>query len=240
MDLTLRTETFGVDDQSWLGSRHGIGECVGVTLDISTFTEAVHYPDGFLKSGIALGKITATGKYGPYAGQTNEVQTVTITGSPTGGTYTLTYSGQTTAPIAYDAPAADVQAALAALSNVGDLDVAVTGGPGPGTPWVVTFKGVLGGTDVAQMTASGTGLTGGSSPAVGVSTTTAGGANPGTSDGRETNAGHLFAPVPVAKNGADIDVVGAMLDHGKVINAKCPVPVDAAGRADVAGRIIYY
>lgn len=238
MDLTQRTESFAVDDPSWLGSRHGVGEAVSVTLDTSAFTPAVHYPDGFFRSGIALGRITATGKYGPYAGQTNEVQTVTITGTPTGGTFTLTYSGQTTAPIAFNATAAQVQAALAALSNIGDGDVAVTGGPGPGTAFVVTFKGVLAGTDVAQMTASGS-FTGGSSPAVAVSTTTAGGSNPGTSDGSETLAGFLAFAVK-APESTSIDVVGAMLDHCKVVNAKLPVPVDSAGRADVAGRIIFY
>jgi hypothetical protein len=240
MDLTLRTETWGLDDQSWLGSRHGIGECPSVTLDTSAFTKAIHYPDGYFKSGIALGKITATGLYGPYAGQTNEVQTVTITGSPTGGTFTLTYAGQTTAPIAYNASAATVQAALAALSNIGDTDttadVAVSGSAGG--PYAVTFKGVQGGTDVAQMTATGS-FTGGTSPAVGVSTTTAGGANPGASDGTQTLAGFLFAAVPAPADGTT-DVAGAMLDHGKVVNYRLPIPVDAAGQADVSGRIIFY
>lgn len=237
MDLTQRTESFNVDDPSWLGSRHGLGEAVSVTLDTSAFTPAVHYPDGFFKSGIALGKITATGKYGPYAMQTNEVQTATITGSPTGGTFTLTWSGQTTTAIAYNAPAADVQAALTALSNIGDNDVAVTGSSGG--PYTVTFKGVLGGTDVPAMTASGAGLTGGTSPGVTIATTTAGGANPATNDGTETLSGFLAFAVK-APDATTIDVVGAMFDHCKVVNAKLPVPVDAAGRADVAGRIIFY
>jgi len=236
MDLTLKTEAFAVDDQSWLGSRHGVGEAQSVTLDTSTFTEAVHYPDGFFKSGLALGRITATGKYGPYAGQTNEVQTVTISGSPTGGTFTLTYGGQTTAALAYNAAAADVQAALEALSNVGAGNVSVSGAAGG--PYTVTFKGVLGGTDVSQMTAADS-LTGGTDPSVAVSTTTAGGANPGTSDGRETLAGFLFARVKAPAD-TSVDVVGAMLDHCKVVNAKLPVPVDSAGRADTAGRIIFY
>lgn len=238
MDLTQRTESFNVDDPSWLGSRHGLGEAISVTLDTSAFTSSIHYPDGFFKSGVALGRITATGKYGPYAHQTNEVQTVTITGTPTGGTFTLTYSGQTTAAIAYNATSAGVLAALQALSNIGDNDVAVTGGPGPGTPYVVTFKGVLGGTDVAQMTATGS-FTGGASPAVAVTTTTAGGANPAVSDGSETLAGFLAFAVK-APDSTTIDVVGAMFDHCKVVNAKLPVPVDAAGKADVAGRIIFY
>lgn len=104
----------------------------------------------------------------------NEVQTVTITGSPTGGTFTLTYSGQTTAGIAFNANAAAVQSALVALSNLEPGDVTVGGGAGPGTPWTVTFGGSLAAVDVALMTASGASLTGGTSPAVGVATTTPG------------------------------------------------------------------
>lgn len=103
---------------------------------------------------------------------TNEVQTVTLTGDPEGGTFTLTYSGQTTAAIAFDAAAADVKAALEALSNIGTGDVKVTGSAGG--PYTVEFRGDLSGTNVAQMTASGAGLTGGESPAVEVATETGG------------------------------------------------------------------
>jgi len=117
-----------------------------------------------------------------HIGPWNEKQTVTITGTPTGGTFTLTYSGQTTAGIAYNANAATVQAALEALSNIGVGDVTVTGGPGPGTPWVVEFTGTLALTNVALMTASGAGLTGGISPAVAVALTQAGGIVPGVFD----------------------------------------------------------
>lgn len=102
---------------------------------------------------------------------TAEVQTVTITGTPTGGTFTLTFDGQTTATIAYNAAAAAVQSALEALSNIAPGDVTVTGGPGPGTPWVATFLGTLG--NVPQMTASGAGLTGGT-PVIAVTTNTGG------------------------------------------------------------------
>lgn len=107
-------------------------------------------------------------------GLTNEVQTITITGSPTGGTYTLTYSGQTTSAIAYNATASTVQAALRALSNIGANDVTCTGGPHPGTAIVATFGGDLAGADVAEMTATSS-LTGGTTPAVTVTTTTPGG-----------------------------------------------------------------
>lgn len=106
----------------------------------------------------------------------NEVQSVSITGGPTGGTYTLTYDGQTTAGIAYNATATQVRNALTALSSVGSGNVSCSGGPHPDSAVTVTFTGALAGTDVAQMTASGSGLTGGTTPAVSVSTVTPGGA----------------------------------------------------------------
>lgn len=69
------------------------------------------------------------GKLRSIVGQpTNEKQRVTVTGSPTGGTFTLTYSGQTTAAIAYNASVATVQAALEALSNIAVGDIFVSGG----------------------------------------------------------------------------------------------------------------
>lgn len=100
----------------------------------------------------------------------NEVQKVVI--KATGGTFKLTYSGQQTAAIKYNATAAEVRAALEALSNLEPGDVGVTGGPGNETgsaPYVITFSM---GADVAQLTAQTT-LTGGEAKAE-VSTTTAG------------------------------------------------------------------
>ncbi|MEU6979568.1 hypothetical protein [Streptomyces sp. NPDC046371] len=110
----------------------------------------------------------------PAAG-TDEVQSIAITGTPTGGTFTLTFSGQTTAGIAFNAAASAVQSALEALSNVNPGDVVCAGGPLPGSAVTVTFGGQYDGQNVAQMTASGTGLTGGTTPAVAVTTTTPGG-----------------------------------------------------------------
>ncbi len=110
----------------------------------------------------------------PAGPGTNEVQTVTITGTPTGGTFTLTFRGATTGTIAFDAVAATVETALEAISTIGDGDVRVTGGPGPGTPYVVTFINDLGHQNVDAMTASGAALTGGTTPAVAVAQTTPG------------------------------------------------------------------
>lgn len=109
-------------------------------------------------------------------GHVDEVQTVEITGDPTGGTFTLTYSGQTTAAIPYNATAAQVQAALTALSNIRTGDVIVTG---PASDiYRVTFTNSFQGTNVAAMTASGTGLTGGTTPGVTIATATSGSSTP--------------------------------------------------------------
>jgi len=74
----------------------------------------------------------------------NAVYTVTIAGTVSGGTFTLTYSSQTTSAIPYDATASQVEAALIALSNIGYGDVQVAGGPGDEAPFVITFTGDLG------------------------------------------------------------------------------------------------
>ena len=105
----------------------------------------------------------------------NEIQTISITGSPTGGTFTLTFGGQTTANINYNDSAATVQTRLQALSSIGNGNVSVAGGPGPGTPWVVTFTGALGAASQSLMTHTDS-LTGGVSPAVSIVRTQAGSA----------------------------------------------------------------
>ena len=115
---------------------------------------------------------------GPYpvmlgAGGTNEVQRITITGVPTGGTFTLTYAGATTAAIPYNATNSQVQTALEALPNLGGGDAVVTGGPQPSAFQVVTFGGALNVRDVTQMTATGN-FTGGTTPTIAITTTTPG------------------------------------------------------------------
>lgn len=97
---------------------------------------------------------------------TNEQQTITV--DATGGTYTITWSGQTTTAISATATAATVKAALEGLSNIAVGDVTVTGGPGDAggtTPYTVTFTGNLAATNVAAMTTT-TSLTGGAGTAV--------------------------------------------------------------------------
>ena|SRR5690606_686958 len=60
--------TYRGENRSWLQSPHGTDPNANpnVTLDVSLFTEATHYPDGFVPSGMVLGRVTATKRYGPY------------------------------------------------------------------------------------------------------------------------------------------------------------------------------
>ncbi len=93
------------------------------------------------------------------------VQTVSITGTPTGGTFVLGYQGQITASIAYNAAASAVQTALQALSTIG-AHVTCTGGPLPGTAITCTFSGTIVNQTVPLITQNSSGLTGGTSPTV--------------------------------------------------------------------------
>lgn len=92
----------------------------------------------------------------------------TVTGSPTGGTYTLTVTtpdgAQTTGTIAYNATAAVVQTAIEALSNVAVGAVTVTGSAGG--PYTITFGGEQLNDQVVTVALGTNSLTGGSSPSV--------------------------------------------------------------------------
>ena len=77
MDLSVTSESWGGDDQSWLAASHGQDMARSITLDTSAFTEATHYPDGYVLSGTPLGQITASGLYAPYAsGATDGTETL--------------------------------------------------------------------------------------------------------------------------------------------------------------------
>src|SRR3954471_19931139 len=105
---------------------------------------------------------------------TNEVQTLAISGTPTAGTFRLSFKSVTTATIAYNAAASAVQAALEGLSTIGTGNVAATGGPLPGSPVVLTFQGQLAGTNLPLLTVVAPAFTGGTTPAATVVETTPG------------------------------------------------------------------
>jgi hypothetical protein len=113
----------------------------------------------------AAGEVLGVGTAGSSSFETDTLTSVTttdtlsISGSPTGGTFTLTDpSWGTTAPIAYNASAASVAAALNALSGSGGSAFSATGGGLPGTPIVITVNGA---NHILTTTGS---FTGGSSP----------------------------------------------------------------------------
>jgi hypothetical protein len=66
MDLSRKTVTYAVGDHRWLGSSHGTDMGQTITLDSALFTAGDHDANGFIPSGTVLGKVTATGLYGPY------------------------------------------------------------------------------------------------------------------------------------------------------------------------------
>jgi hypothetical protein len=66
VDITVSVDTYEVEDRSWLGSRDGTEFTRTITLDLTKFVLATHFPKGYIPSGMTLGKVTATGLYGPY------------------------------------------------------------------------------------------------------------------------------------------------------------------------------
>lgn len=106
---------------------------------------------------------------------TNAVRTVALSGAPTGGTFTLTYGTEVSPPIPFNATAAQLQLSLESMRAFRPGDVKVTGATDlPTGPLTITFNGRYSAMVPAALTGTATGLTGGTSPAVTVTTTTAG------------------------------------------------------------------
>ncbi|MDE8648085.1 head decoration protein [Rhodococcus qingshengii] len=61
------TGRFQAENRSYVYADPGVWTRGSVTLDVSKFVAGTHYPNGFIPSGVLLGKITATGKFGPYS-----------------------------------------------------------------------------------------------------------------------------------------------------------------------------
>lgn len=226
MKLGITRETIlPAEDHTWLGSAHGTQTADPITLDATLFDldpSTGDFPDGFIPSGVVLGKVTATDKYGPYGGNVNEVQIVTV--DATSGTFTLTFDGETTAAIAEAATASAVQSALEALSNINPGDVAVSGSAGG--PWTVTFTGQYKGLGVPEMTGTDVNLAGGGD-SITVTTSVQGGS--GASNGLEVALGHLFTTVSAVDG--DTDIGAALYWHGEVVEDNLP---DGHGLDDAA------
>jgi len=129
---------------------------------------------GAYERGTVLGQVTTVG--------TSAVQTLTITGAPTGGTFTVTATPpglgavSTVLTEAFNVPIATLQADLETVYGHGNVVVSGTAG----TSYVITFTGSLARATMTVATASGTGLTGGTAPAAAIVGTTAAVGDTGT------------------------------------------------------------
>lgn len=104
---------------------------------------------------------------------TVDVQTISISGTPTGGFFPLSFGGQATA-LPYNASAANVQTALQALPSIGSGNITCSGGPLPGTPVVCTFAAALAPGFQPLVTTYSGALTGGSTPTITIAHTAPG------------------------------------------------------------------
>jgi flagellar capping protein FliD len=107
--LTLPTMAFSTEGGSTTANLTGFAE--------ANFSETQSAQDS---------EIRVDGYPTPQAGIA-EVQTLTHPTAASSGTFTLTYEGETTAAISYNASTGTIQSALEALSNVNSGDITVSG-----------------------------------------------------------------------------------------------------------------
>jgi hypothetical protein len=228
MDLTMVSEETGNENRDWTNTRLGYDQCRPITLDLSLFDPLYYAETGYIPSGTPVAYDEGTGRYGPHDPPTNEVQVVTITGSPTGGTYTLasTLADDPTATINYNATAATVKTKLEAI--LGEGNVEVTGSTGG--PYTVTYVGDLAEENMPALTLDTNSLTGGTTPSVSITTGTAGG-----DDGNvgQTLAGHLFNAVKVKSGNTEGRAAGTLFWMGVIRESKLPFPIPPSSKADV-------
>lgn len=93
----------------------------------------------------------------------NEIQRLTITGTPTGGTITVSFEGEEII-IPFDATAPEIYALLTLASSIGPANVDTTGGDLPGTAVDIEFINDLSNTDVPMLLLVSNDLTGGTAP----------------------------------------------------------------------------
>lgn len=141
------------------------GGTFALTIDSQT-TSAIPYNEDNVDLELAIQALSSVNDV-TVSGNGN-VEVSELYTSASGGTFTMTVDGQTTAATAYNASAATIVTRLEALSNV--TDVSVTGAGTAGDPWVIRWHGPG---DPGTFTVDDTSLTGGSA-----TLTTAQSANP--------------------------------------------------------------
>lgn len=154
------------------------GRCRVVVTDQSSkdfrfCTYGIQARDYVAGSSLILGAASfgVSGYSGTLTAATTGVQTLTRTGTISGGTFTLTYDGQTTTALQFNDTAATVQTALRALTTIGGSNITVAGGPISTTTFTFTWAANLASQTIQPMTVTSS-LTGGGT--VAMATTTAG------------------------------------------------------------------
>lgn len=77
-DISVFTQQFPTENLSWDLSNLEVPYVEGGTLDVSKFTAAQHYPNGFIPSGTVLGKVTASGALAPYLASASDGSQVAV------------------------------------------------------------------------------------------------------------------------------------------------------------------
>jgi len=118
-------------------SNIGAGECV-VAGDFSTgFTFT--FSNGLGLTDVAEITVPSNSLTSGESGGTNEQQTLQFSNTPTSGSFTITYDGETTGAILNTASNTDIKNALELLPNINGVNVTGTFG----TDFVVEFTGSL-------------------------------------------------------------------------------------------------
>lgn len=130
---------------------------------------------------------------------TNCIQTITIGGTPTAGTFTLSFKGKTTAAITWSATnatlVANIDAALEALSVIGTGGVTTAVGTMTAGIGTITVTFTANNAKLAISTMGSVSSLTGTAPTLAVATTT-----PGvTADGRSSVTGQLLIDKSVGK-----------------------------------------
>lgn len=75
-NIATTEETWIGGDYRWLASAQGIAKPKSGTADVSEFTEADHYPNGYFPSGTRVTFDAGTGLAGPYDEDTADLTTL--------------------------------------------------------------------------------------------------------------------------------------------------------------------
>ena len=81
------------------------------------------FGNNYINQDVAEVTIPSSSLVSGETGGVNEIQDFVFSGTPTGGDWTITFDGETTAPIPFNATAAQVKAALELLTNINEVTV---------------------------------------------------------------------------------------------------------------------